>query len=74
VGLRIFALHNLGDDHRKLLVLDEQDCWLRPDRVPKLIALVRQASRELGFQMIVISHHDLHLVENHADRIFQIIP
>ncbi len=74
VGLRIFALHNLGDERRKVLVLDEQDCWLRPDRVPDLVRLVRQAAHELGFQMIVISHHDLQLVEKHADRIFQITP
>mgnify|MGYP002636226133 CR=1 FL=1 len=74
VGLRIFALHSLGEDHRKLLVLDEQDCWLRPDRVPELMRLVRQAATKLGFQMIVISHHDEQLFAEHADRIFQIIP
>ena len=74
VGLRIFALHNLGEGHRKLLVLDEQDCWLRPDRVPELMRLVRQAATKLGFQMIVISHHDERLFAENADRIFQIIP
>ncbi len=74
VGLRIFALHYLGVERRKVLVLDEQDCWLRPDRVPDLVRLVRQAAHELGFQMIVISHHDLPLVQEHADRIFQVIP
>jgi ABC-type glutathione transport system ATPase component len=74
VGLRIFALRNLGDDHRMLLVLDEQDCWLRPDRVPELISLVRQAAVKLGIQMIVISHHDEQLFETHADRIFEFTP
>ena len=74
VGLRIFALRNLGDDHRRLLVLDEQDCWLRPDRVPELMSLVRQAAEKLGIQMIVISHHDEQLFEIHADRIFEFTP
>ena len=74
VGLRIFALRNLGDDHRRLLVLDEQDCWLRPDRVPELMSLVRQAAGKLGIQMIVISHHDEQLFEIHADRIFEFTP
>ena len=32
VGLRMFALHMLDDnEHRRVLILDEQDCWLRPD-------------------------------------------
>ena len=74
VGLRIFALRNLGDDHRRLLVLDEQDCWLRPDRVPELVHLIRQAAVKLGIQMIVISHHDEQLFEIHADRIFEFTP
>ena len=74
VGLRIFALRNLGDDHRSLLVLDEQDCWLRPDRVPELVHLIRQAAVKLGIQMIVISHHDEQLFEIHADRMFEFTP
>ena len=74
VGLRIFALQSLGDDHRKFLVLDEQDCWLRPDRVPQLMKLIRQAAKDLNFQMIVISHHDKQLFESHADRVFEFQP
>src|SRR5439155_11341646 len=38
VGLRMFALATLDDSkHRRFLVLDEQDCWLRPDLVPRLV-------------------------------------
>src|SRR5262249_24431351 len=34
VGLRMFALTTLEPTvHRRFLVLDEQDCWLRPDLV-----------------------------------------
>jgi hypothetical protein len=60
VGLRLFALTTLDPaQHRRFLVLDEQDCWLRPDLVPKLVKIVQEAGRAFGFQVIMISHHDL---------------
>jgi DNA repair exonuclease SbcCD ATPase subunit len=75
VGLRMFALATLDPEHhRPFLVLDEQDCWLRPDLVPRLVKIVHQAARELGFQVIMISHHDVALFEQYADKIFQFIP
>jgi ABC-type glutathione transport system ATPase component len=74
VGLRIFALQQLGAEHRKVLILDEQDCWLRPDRVPAFVNLLSKAARELDFQMIVISHHDVELFEENADRIIRLVP
>ena len=46
VGLRMFALATLDErQHRRFLVLDEQDCWLRPDLVPRLVKIVHQASQ-----------------------------
>jgi DNA repair exonuclease SbcCD ATPase subunit len=75
VGLRMFALATLDSQrHRPFLVLDEQDCWLRPDLVPRLVKIVHQAAQELGFQVIMISHHDVALFERYADRIFEFIP
>ncbi len=75
VGLRMFALATLDpDEHRRFLVLDEQDCWLRPDLVPRLVQIVSQAARELGFQVLMISHHDVRLFEQFADRIYQLRP
>lgn len=75
VGLRLFALATLdAEHHRPFLVLDEQDCWLRPDLVPRLVKIVHQAARELGFQVIMISHHDVALFERYADKIFQFVP
>lgn len=75
VGLRMFALATLdGERHRPFLVLDEQDCWLRPDLVPRLVKIVHQAARELGFQVIMISHHDVALFERYADKIIEFIP
>jgi DNA repair exonuclease SbcCD ATPase subunit len=75
VGLRMFALATLDSQrHRPFLVLDEQDCWLRPDLVPRLVKIVHQAAQELGFQVIMISHHDVALFERYADKIFEFIP
>src|SRR3954464_9678510 len=43
VGLRLFALPPLDESqHRRFLVLDEQDCWLAPDLVPRLVKIVHQ--------------------------------
>ena len=75
VGLRMFALATLDETkHRRFLVLDEQDCWLRPDLVPRLVKIVHQAGRALGFQVLMISHHDIALFERYADRIYQFVP
>lgn len=75
VGLRLFALTTLDEArHRRFLVLDEQDCWLRPDLVPKLVKLVRDAGRALGFQVIMISHHDRAIFDQYADRIYEFSP
>jgi predicted ATPase len=75
VGLRMFALATLDEaQHRRFLVLDEQDCWLRPDLVPRLVKIVHEAGRALGFQVLMISHHDVALFERYADRIYQFVP
>jgi len=75
VSLRMFALTTLDPaHHRRFLVLDEQDCWLRPDLVPKLVKIVQEAGRALGFQVIMISHHDLSLFERYADKVYEFVP
>jgi DNA repair exonuclease SbcCD ATPase subunit len=75
VSLRMFALTTLDPTkHRRFLVLDEQDCWLRPDLVPKLVKIVHEAGRALGFQVIMISHHDLAVFEQFADKVYQFVP
>jgi ABC-type glutathione transport system ATPase component len=74
VGLRMFALATLDPaKHRRFLVLDEQDCWLRPELVPELVKIVHQAARKLGFQVIMISHHDYSLFDRYADRIYRFV-
>lgn len=75
VGLRMFALTTLDENvHRRFLVLDEQDCWIRPALVPRLVAVVRDAGRTLGFQVIMISHHDASTFEHYADRVYKFFP
>ena len=75
VGLRLFALARLDtEEHRRFLVLDEQDCWLRPELVPRLVNIVHRAARELDFQVIMISHHDTGLFEKFADKIYRFTP
>lgn len=75
VGLRMFALTTLDTaQHRRFLVLDEQDCWLRPDLVPRLVKIIHDAGRALGFQVLLISHHDSDLFERYADRIYRFCP
>lgn len=75
VGLRMFALTTLDPArHRRFLVLDEQDCWLRPDLVPRLVKIIHDASRALGFQVLLISHHDSDVFNRYADRIYRFCP
>ncbi|MCI0377463.1 MAG: hypothetical protein L0215_07645 [Gemmataceae bacterium] len=75
VGLRMFALANLPpEQHRRFLLLDEQDCWLQPELVPRLVKLIHDASKALGFQTLLISHHDVSAFERYADRIYAFSP
>ena len=75
VGLRLFAITTLDERrHRKFLVLDEQDCWLHPSLVPKLTKIVQEAGTALGFQVLMISHHDVSNFLRFADRIYRLSP
>jgi DNA repair exonuclease SbcCD ATPase subunit len=75
VGLRMFALTTLDEQqHQRFLVLDEQDCWLRPDLVPRLVKIVHEAGKALGFQTLMISHHDTASFIEFADKIYQFSP
>lgn len=75
VGLRMFAITTLDEKrHRNFLVLDEQDCWLHPNLVPKLVRIVREAGEALGFQVLMISHHDVANFIRYADRVYRLSP
>lgn len=75
VGLRLFALAQADPkQHRRFLVLDEQDCWLAPDLVPRLVKIIHDAGVALGLQTLLISHHDPHVFEMYADKIYRFVP
>jgi hypothetical protein len=75
VGLRMFALTTLDEQrHQLFLVLDEQDCWIRPDLVPRLVKIVHEAGKALGFQTLMISHHEVASFIEYADKIYQFSP
>jgi len=75
VGLRLIALSQLPEvSHRPFLVLDEQDCWLKPGLIPKFMKLIQEIAARLDLQLLVISHHPLDLFAGSADRIFELTP
>lgn len=74
VGLRLIALSQLDEkSHRKFVVLDEQDCWLRPDLVPRFMRIIHRIAEKLSFQVLVISHHDIDLFRDYADRVYRLV-
>jgi hypothetical protein len=75
VVLRIFALTQLdAAKHRKFLVLDEQDCWLAPELVPRLVKIVHDVAGALGYQVILISHHSTECFEPYAQKVCRFVP
>ncbi|MEF2231687.1 MAG: hypothetical protein V3571_12215 [Pseudodesulfovibrio sp.] len=75
VGLRLIALSRLDQArHRPFLVLDEQDCWLRPALIPRFMQLINEIAARLDLQLLVISHHPIDLFAGAADRIFELRP
>ncbi len=75
VGLRLFALSQLDPaEHRPFLLLDEPDGWLRPDLVPRLVKIIHEAGSALGFQIILISHHEVEAFIRYADKVYAFIP
>ena len=63
-GLRYIALARSAQ--RPFIVLDEPDCWLRPDRIPAFAQVIAQLARGqggAGIQTLLISHHDASLLD-----------
>ncbi|MBU1612012.1 MAG: hypothetical protein KKC99_09225 [Proteobacteria bacterium] len=75
VGLRLIALSQLDEHrHRPFLVLDEQDCWLKPELVPVFMKLISQIAERLHLQLLVISHHPLDRFSGAAESILALRP
>lgn len=54
-GLRLIALSRMK--HRQFIVLDEPDCWLKPDHIPLFAKIIGEISQKLRIQTVIISHH-----------------
>jgi hypothetical protein len=60
-GLRFAALSRTAN--RRLMVLDEADCWLKPKLVPRFIQVIAEVADKARTQTILISHHEPALFE-----------
>lgn len=61
-GLRMIATMKSG--LRRFVALDEPDCWIAPERVPKFYNVVQNMGQRLDLQCLVISHHDVANMDN----------
>ena len=64
-GLRFAALSRTAN--RRLMILDEPDCWLKPDRVPAFVRVVAQVAEQTDTQTFFITHHDPAIFEGHVN-------
>ncbi|MNR71627.1 recombination protein F [compost metagenome] len=55
-GLRFASLSRTKN--RPLMVLDEPDCWIKPERIPAFINVISQVAEQTGVQTFFISHFD----------------
>ena len=49
-------------------------CWLKPDLVPHLMAIIHTIAAKLNVQLLVISRHDINLFREYAERICRLAP
>jgi hypothetical protein len=63
-GLRVSALAQTTN--RRLLVLDEPDIWIKPERVPNFVKMLSEVATKSNTQMLMISHHVSEYFEGHA--------
>lgn len=64
-GLRVSALAQTTN--RRLLVLDEPDIWIQPDRLPNFVKMLSEVAAKSGTQMLMISHHVSEYFEGYAN-------
>ena len=64
-GLRFAALSRTKN--RRLMILDEPDCWLKPERVPAFINVVAQVATQTKTQTFFITHHEPELLQGRVN-------
>lgn len=55
-GLRYAALSRTKN--RRFMVLDEPDCWMKPEHIPDFMRVVAEVSKTTKSQTLLISHHE----------------
>lgn len=60
-GLRFAALARTKN--RRLMILDEPDCWVKPTLVPAFVRTIGEVSLKAGVQTFLISHHAPELLD-----------
>jgi DNA repair exonuclease SbcCD ATPase subunit len=63
-GLRVSALSQTAN--RRLLVMDEPDIWIKPERVPNFVKMLSEVATNAKTQILMISHHVPEYFEGHA--------
>lgn len=63
-GLRIIAVAR--SPARNFLVLDEADCWIKPERIELFAKVIGEISVKLNMQIVMISHHSAKHFENYG--------
>lgn len=66
-GLRFAALSRTSN--RKFMVLDEPDCWLKPDLVPSFMKVISDVAIQTGTQTLFVSHYSLESFGDEINRI-----
>jgi hypothetical protein len=64
-GLRFAALSRT--DNRRLMILDEPDCWLMPERIQPFFNVISQVATKSRTQTFFITHHGAATVEGHTN-------
>jgi len=64
-GLRFAALSRT--QNRRLMILDEPDCWLKPQRVPAFVNVIAQVSEQTQTQTFFITHHEPELLQGRVN-------
>lgn len=63
-GLRIIAVAR--SPARNFLVLDEADCWIKPERIELFAKVIGEISVKLNMQIVMISHHSAKHFQNYG--------
>lgn len=65
LGLRYSAL--LRTHNRRLMVLDEPDCWVQPDRIENFVKVISDVTTQANTQTLIISHYNQSYFEGKAN-------